>query len=447
MNSQSSIPRVKGMPLLGNLLRIKEDPLTALIEWRDQYGDLLAFQLGPQKLYLLSHPRLVEEALLEQPDVFVKMYNPNKPRGLELVLGQGLLTSRGDLWRRQRGLLQPVFQRRNIAELYPQMSVVGERWLTRWRALPDQTMLDIPDEMMRLTLEVLTQTMFSTSVMDRVEDIAPALSSCLRYAAKTAMNPFTPPLYIPTAENRAFKQSLATLDQIIYRLISERRDNPDQQDDLLSLLLKAGDPESGEGMSDRQLRDEMITIFTAGHETTANVLTWTLYFLATHPEWQSRLREEARGVLNGRAAAFDELEQLPVCKAVLQETMRLRPPAGFLMRKVDCDTQLEGYTLKANALAVMSIYNIHHHPDLWERPEVFDPNRFIGVKQAKSTFMPFGLGSRYCIGNHFAMIEMMLMMSLLLQHFEFSYDGPPVDMEMAVTIRPKGGLQLRVSAL
>lgn len=441
-----SIPEAPGRFIVGNLLEFKKNPLACMSRWHHEYGDLVGFRLGLKRFYLLSHPDLLEQALIEQPDIFVKMYDPEKPKGLQLVLGQGLVTSKGDLWQRQRRLLQPVFQRRNIAGMLPQMAAAGSQLIQRWQGLAPASSVDISSDMMRLTLEVLTRTMFSTSVLSRIDAIAPALDTCLRYAALTTMNPFVPPLFVPTPANKAFKQALATLDAVIYGMIEERRADAKHHDDLLDLLLNTIDSETGESMSSRQLRDEMITIFTAGHETTANLMTWTLYLLAKHPEALAKLREELGRVPEGRIATGDQLEQLGYTKAVLLETMRLRPPAGMLIRKITRDTRLQGYSLKTGSLALMSIYNIHRHPQLWDHPETFDPGRFIDRKVSKYHFMPFGIGSRFCIGNHFALMETTLLLSMLAQNFDFTLctEQEP-EIEMAVTVRPKGGLRLRVS--
>jgi cytochrome P450 len=439
------LPEPQGRWLLGNLPEFKKNPVACMSRWHREYGVLVSFRLGPQKMYLLSHPDLVEQALIEQQDVFVKMYDPQKPKGLQLVLGQGLVTSKGALWQQQRRLLQPVFQRRNATALLPQMADAGSQLIRRWECLAAPGEIEIPAEMLRLTLEVLTRTMFSTSVLDRVDVIAPALDACLRYAASSFLNPLTPPLWFPSRGNREFKRALAALDKVIYGMTDERLANGESHDDLLNLLLNSADPETGAAMSRRQLRDEMITIFTAGHETTANVMTWTLYYLARHPEVMSRLRAELQQVLNGGIATGEQLEQLHYTRAVLFETMRIRPPVGIMIRKIERDTRLKGYELKADGIAMINIYNIHHHPGLWENPEIFDPERFIGQKFSKSTFLPFGIGSRFCIGNHFATAELTLLLSMLAQRFDFelcSESEPEID--MAVTIKPKGGLKLRV---
>lgn len=445
MSQNKPVLEPDGQWLVGNLLQFKANPLACMHNWQQQYGDIVSFKLGRQQAYLLSHPLLVEQALIEQAEVFVKMYDSKKPKGLALVLGQGLLTSRGGGWQKQRRLMQPVFQRRNIAGMFDQMQLAGQQLVDQWQKMPDSDEVNIADEMMRLALEVLTRTMFSTSVLEHVKQIAPALDFCLRYASKTAMNPLIPPLWIPTSTNRQFKKSISVLDGIIYSMIEKRRNDMGSFDDLLSLLLTATDPETGDKMTNRQLRDEIITIFTAGHETTANLMTWTLYYLASNPEVMVKLKQELDTVLQGKTATYDQIEQLVYTRAVLSESMRIRPPAGILMRKVIRDTQLQGYGLKSDSLAFFNIFNIHHHSHLWQQPDQFNPERFLNSKIPKHQYFPFGMGSRFCIGSHFALLETTLLLSLLGQNFKFSLvSNKPPEIEMAVTLKPKGGLRLKV---
>ena len=229
---------------------------------------------------------------------------------------------------------------------------------------------------MQVTLEVITQTMFSTSVLDKIEHIAPALDTLLRYAAKSVMNPLRMPLFIPTKANREFNAASAVVDDVIYGIIGQRRAQPAAHNDLLDMLLNASD-DNGELMSDKQVRDEVITIFTAGHETTANLLTWTLYLLARHPDVLAKLRQELDTLVQGEIPTAEDLQQLVYTRAVLNESMRLRPPVGIMMRRISRNTELDGYLLKQGRLVIFSIYNIHHHPDFWQQPEQFDPERFL----------------------------------------------------------------------
>jgi cytochrome P450 len=445
MPLNKTVPRVKGDFLLGNLSQMIAHPFQAFCDWQRDYGDLVSFRLATRQFYLFSHPKLFEQALIKQSDVFVKIHDAGKPTGLALVLGQGLVTSQGDLWQRQRRLMQPVFQRSNITTLLPQIATAGGNMLDRWRQLGEGAEVNLSGEMMQLTLEVITQTMFSTSVLDKIEHIAPSLDTLLKYAAKSLLNPLTLPLYIPTPANQEFKRALGIIDDVIYGIIEQRRTASSAHSDLLDMLLKARDDSSGEKMTDRQVRDEVITIFSAGHETTANLLSWTLYLLARHPDVLAKLRQELDGLPQGKIPNAEDLQQLVYIRAVLNESMRFRPPAGIMLRKVSKDTEVDGYSLKSGRLAIFSIFNLHHHADFWPQPEQFDPDRFLRPENRRFSFMPFGTGERICIANHFALLESQLLLSMIVQHCDLPLLGTDeVEIELAVTLRPKGGIPVRI---
>ncbi len=445
MPHNKTIPQVKGDFLLGNLSQMVANPFQALCDWQRDYGDLVSFRLAIREFYLFSHPKLVEQALIKQSDVFTKHYHPKKPIGLALVLGQGLITSQGEVWQRQRRLMQPIFQRSNITTLLPQITTAGSNMLDRWRKLGDGAGINLAEEMTRLTLEVITQTMFSTSVLHKVEHIAPSLEILLRYASKTLLNPLTPPLYVPTPANQKFKRALGIIDDVIYGIIDQRRIASSTHNDLLDMLLNARDDKSGEKMTDRQIRDEVITIFSAGHETTANLLSWTLYLLARHPDVLAKLHQELDGLVQGKIPNAEDLQQLSYTRAVLNESMRFRPPAGILLRKVNKNTEVDGYFLKAGRLAIFSIFNLHHHADFWPRPDQFDPERFLIPENRRFSFMPFGTGERICIANHFALMEAQLLLSMIVQHCDLQLlNTDEVEIELAVALRPKGGIPARI---
>ncbi len=447
MPDLKTVPQVKGHWLLGNLRQFKSNPFLALRQWHQDYGDIAGFKLAGQQCYLISHSEWVEQTLIKNSNVFVKMYDHQKPKGLALILGQGLVTSQGQFWQRQRRLMQPVFQRSNLSSMLPKMVTAGESMFSRWQLLGDGAEVNLADEMMRLTLEVITQTMFSTSVLDNVDKIAPALDTGLRYALRTVSNPLTPPLFIPTTANRKFKQARAVLDKIIDDMIEKRRAESHKQQDLLDMLLNARDEKTGQQMADQQIRDEVITIFTAGHETTANLLTWTLYLLAKHPAQLTKLRAELK-ILKGNIPGVEDLQKLVYTRAILNESMRFRPPVGMMMRKVAKDIDINGTHFKAGSLVFYSIYNIHQHPQLWHQPEKFEPERFSTDENRRFSFLPFGTGERICIGNHFAMMESQLLLSMILQRYDIELSSDEdVEIEMAVSLRPKGGLPVRLKPL
>jgi cytochrome P450 len=437
-----------GRWFVGHLWEFKQRPLDIMAGWRRQYGDLVHFQLGTRSCYLISHPDLAEEALLHKPDDFGKIYDPDKPTGLGLVLGNGLLTSEGPVWKKNRRLIQPVFQRQRVAAMAREMIAAGEGLLKRWDDFDGQQPLDVAIEMMKVTLDVITRTMFGASLLHEVGHLAPALDTLLRYAFRSFHNPLRLPLWVPTPGNLAFQEAKASVDALIYGLIRERRQSLVRRNDLLDHLLYAVDQDTGSGLSDEQLRDELLTIAAAGHETTANALSWAWYLLAGHRDMRGRLCEELSRVLQDRPPSLDDLPRLVYTRAIFEETLRLYPPAPALQRKALRDTSLGGCPIKAGSLVIIGLWNIHRHPDFWAEPETFRPERFIETVDAarhRLAWMPFGAGHRTCIGNHFAMIEGPLLLALIAQRYEL--DVAPdykVEPEVAVTVRPKNGLKMIV---
>jgi cytochrome P450 len=433
---------------VGHLWEFKQRPLDIMAAWRRQYGDLVHFQLGTRSCYLLSHPDLAEEALLHRPDDFGKIYDPGKPTGLGLVLGNGLLTSEGPVWRKNRRLIQPVFQRQRVTAMAHEIIAVGQELLQRWDAEERQQPVDVAIEMMKVTLDVITRTMFSASLLHEVGHLAPALDTLLRYAFRSFHNPLRLPLWVPTPGNRAFQEAKAAVDRLIYGLISERRHSTNRHNDLLDHLLHAVDEDTGSSLTDEQLRDELLTIAAAGHETTANALTWTWYLLATHRDVRGKLYAELAQVLQSRTPTIEDVPRLLYTRAIFQEALRHEPPAPALQRKALQDTSLGGCPIKAGSLVIIGLWNIHRHPDFWAEPEAFRPERFMGGADAtghRLAWMPFGAGHRTCIGNHFAMIEGPLLLALIAQRYELNLlPARPVEPEVAVTVRPKDGLKMIV---
>lgn len=452
--SPPSLPSFKigqipsGRWFVGHLWEFKQRPLDIMAAWRRQHGDLVRFRLGTRSCYLLSHPDLAEEALLHRPDDFGKIYDPGKPTGLGLVLGNGLLTSEGSLWKKNRRLIQPVFQRQRVTTMAREIATVGKELLQRWDAEDRPQSMDVAVEMMKATLDVITRTMFSTSLLHEVGRLAPALDTLLRYAFQSFHNPLRLPLWVPTPGNRSFQEAKTLVDRLIYGLISERRHSGNRHGDLLDHLLHAVDEETGSGLSDEQLRDELLTIAAAGHETTANALSWTWYLLAHHRDVRAKLYGELAEVLQDRAPTVEDVPRLRYTRSIFEEALRLYPPAPALQRKSLHDTSLGGCPIKGGSLVIISLWNIHRHVDFWTEPEAFRPERFMRGADAtghRLAWMPFGAGHRTCIGNHFAMIEGPLLLALIAQRYELDLaPGYDVEPEVAVTVRPKYGLKMMV---
>jgi len=442
-------PFPPGHFLLGNHHEFRGSAYHAMRDWQRIYGDLVRFRLGPVWFHLVSGPELVEDILIARPEQFVKMYSPERPKGLALILGQGLITSSGALWKRQRRIIQPQFVRSRVAEYADEMLAAGRCLLDRWQGLAPFTPVDIGEEMMRTTLEVITRSMFNTSVLSQLDRLSPALWTVLQFAANNISNPLRIPQWVPTRRNFGFRSAMRFLDDMVYGLIRERRNSATPRDDLLGRLICARDEDSGLPMDDRQIRDEVLTIFTAGHETTALTLTWACYLLACHPEASERLFAELETVLCHREPTFEDLPKLVWTRAVLEETLRLYTPAAVMMRKNTGETSLCGYRIPEGALMLINVANIHRHPAYWDIPDSFRPERFLADQlkpRHRLAFMPFGAGHRVCVGNAFALTESMLLLAMIAQHYRFNLlPGQTVEPEIQVTLRPKGGMRLAVS--
>jgi cytochrome P450 len=317
--------------------------------------------------------------------------------------------------------------------------------LERWRpSVAQGRPLDVATEFMHLTLEVATEALFSTSVGRDVDAIGRAITTLLNEVTFRFTFPFYPPLRVPTPRNRRFLAARATLDGVIYGIIAERRRRPGKHDDLLALLMEARDEETGEAMSDRQLRDEVITLFVAGHETTANALTWASYLLCTHVAVLRKLRAEVDETLQGRIPTAADLPNLPYTRMVIDETLRLYPPVWITNRRAIVDDTICGYRIPADAIVSISPYVMHRDPTLWENPEGFDPERFAPERSAGRphyAYFPFGGGPRQCIGKGFALMEATLVLALLAQHYELHLvPGGRVETVAMATLRPRYGM-------
>jgi len=422
------------------------DPIAFLTTLRDQYGDIARVPLGPETLYLFSDPELVRE-------VFVTNHrNFHKGRGLErakILLGDGLLTSEDEFHLRQRRLAQPAFHRQRIAAYGATMAAYAAARRDRWR---DGTTIDAHREMMALTLAIVGKTLFDADVEHEAAEIGEALATTFESFNFGFFLPFGALLdRLPLPATLRFRKARARLDATVYRLIEERRRSSADRGDLLSMLLLAQDTEGdGSRMTDLQLRDEAMTIFLAGHETTANALTWTWYLLSQHAEVEARLHAEIDSALGGRAASLDDMSALPYTRMVLAESMRLYPPAWIVGRRAMGPFQANGYTIPARSIVLMSQYTMHHDARWFPDPERFDPERFAPDRQAdrpKFAYFPFGGGPRVCIGEQFAWMEGVILLATIAQRWRFRLvPGHPVAMQPIITLRPKYGMRMLVEA-
>lgn len=436
-------PGPKGMPFVGHLFAFRRDPLRFLRQAAREYGDLVYFRIGPQDAFLLNHPDYIQNVLVTHQRNFVK------GRGLERAkdfLGEGLLTSEGEFHRRQRRLVQPAFHRQRVAAYGVVMAEHAARTRQRWR---NGETLDIAQEMMRLTLTIVGKTLFDADVEHGAGEIGVALMKIMEGWPRL-ISPFYRLLNrLPLPGNRRTREGQEVLDATILRMINERRANGEDRGDLLSMLLLAQDEEGdGGSMTDKQVRDESLTLFLAGHETTANALTWTWYLLSQHPAVEAKLHAEIDTVLADRLPTADDVPQLPYTRMVLAESMRLYPPAWVIGRRALENYEIPPYQIPANSLLLLSPYVMQRDPRYYVNPDVFDPERWTPEAQAqrpKYAYFPFGGGPRQCIGEAFAWMEGVLLIATLAQRWRLRLvPGHPVVPQPLVTLRAKHGMRMTV---
>ncbi len=440
-------PKARGGILLGSLRELRRDFLGTLAKGFTEHGDIVRHRLASRVAHAVAHPDFAHEVLVSRTREFLK---PKKDKGLGLLLGSGLVTNDDyDSWLSQRRMMQPIFHRQRIDALAGDMTAAGGELLSRWEELASAGRpVEMTEEMMRVTMEIITRTMFGEHAPGQAGKVSEALGVASHFVNDRLKNPLSLPLKIPTPANRAFLESTRTLDEIVYGIIRRRQSSGGRRGDLLDMLIEARDEETGEGMSELQIRDEVLTIFAAGHETTANALTWTWYLLARHPPVMKRLQREVDSVLAGRTPTAADIPNLKYVAQVFNESLRLYPPVPMVARRVDQETHLGGYRLPKDSLVFISIYHLHRHRDLWDEPETFDPDHWLperGKRAHQLSFMPFGAGQRLCIGNHMALMEGVLLLAQIARRYEPSLisSHPPVP-EVGVTMRPKNGLPMLI---
>jgi cytochrome P450 len=373
------------------------------------------------------------------------------------LAGEGLLTSEGEDWRRRRKLAQPAFHRERIAAFATGMTHATIAMLERWEPFVEQKQpqqsqqsIDIVHEMQRLTLGIVSTALFSTDISGDSDEMGGALNDIFAYFNHRSRTPLSLPAGVPTRRNRRFKQAVQRLDAITYRVIEEHRRGETKSDDLLSMLLEARDEETGEGLSNTQLRDEVGTFLAAGHETTAMTLAWTWYMLSKHPAIEHKLHAELAEVLGGRLPTAADIPQLTYTRMIIQEVMRLYPAAWAMTRVIKNNDKINGYPIKAGTIMVLSPYVTHRHPAFWENPEGFDPERFTPERIAERpryAYFPFGGGPRQCIGNEFALMEAQLIVAMVAQRYRLHLiPGQKVEPDPIFTLRPSTAVHFALHA-
>lgn len=428
-------------PIWGDLPAYRRDPL-GFGHTLAARGRVSRVRFFTKRVFFVTEPELIHQVLVQGAAKFRK--SPAYAV-LEPTLGQGLLTSDGAFWRRQRRLAQPAFHHARVANYADIMVRYAQVCAAAWR--PGET-LAINAEMMALTLRVVAKALFDADITAQAGRVKMALETLLQVATETITTPIPLPAWLPTARNRRSKRATKALDEIVYEIIDTRRRSGEDTGDLLSMLLEARDDE-GRGMSDKAVRDEAVTLILAGHETTANALTWAFYLLAQHPEAEAALREELQAVLGGRAPTFADLSKLRYTDLVVKETMRLFPPAPEIGRLALDDMVLGDTEVAKGSIVVVPIHVVHRDPRWFHDPGAFRPERFADPSALpKFAYLPFGGGPRICIGNAFAQMEATLLLATLLQGRRLRLEPhQTVTPEATLTLRPKRDLLMRVESV
>ena len=439
-------PGPQGLPILGVSLELLRDVLGLLRRVAREYGDVARIPVLKGDRFLLNHPDLIEQLLVIQQTKFNK--STVSKEATQRLLGQGLLISEGDFWRRQRRLAQPAFHRARINEYAATMVQLAQAHAREWRSGETR---DMAHEMTATTLDIAVSTLFGTTLPGEAEQVGRAMTFLMRYSLGRARSPVTIPASWPTPRNRRANREYEFLDSLVYRIISERQaqGNSVHHTDLLALLMSAMD-EDGSQMTPRQLRDETMTLFLAGHETTALTLSWTWYLLSENPAAEARLHQELSGVLGGRAPELADLERLPYLQAVVNEVLRLYPPAYLLARTSITPSNFGGYDFPVGSTILVSQYVMHRDERFYDDPDAFRPQRWLDGLAARlpaGAYFPFGDGPRRCIGQSFALLESALVIATIAQKFQFRLvAGHPVMPEPLVTLRPRHGIRMTLQA-
>ncbi|HEY2156869.1 MAG TPA: cytochrome P450 [Isosphaeraceae bacterium] len=453
----SSAPRAKTAPGLrqlvpgpfGPLARSRRDPLGFMVDASRRYGDVFRLRLGPLVFHQVTHPDGVKRVLLDNQRNYPRSWMYGRTR---VVVGEGLVTTEGAPWRRLRRLAQPAFHHRRIAALAGVMTEAIGSMLSHWRDLAAAgEPVDVAAEFGRLTLNIVGRALLGIDLGGEADRIGAAVTESLGYLEYRVNTLIPVPYFIPTARNRRAHRAIATFDAVVADILASRRRAPGQdRGDLLSILLEVRDEETGTSLSDRELRDQIVTFIGAGHETTAVALAWTFYLLSLHPDADSRLRDEVDGALDGRVPTIDDLPNLDFTRRVIEESLRIYPPVYGTVRDAREEDEIGGFRIPARTMVVLAPYVTHRHPEFWPDPERFDPDRFLpeaAAARPRFAWYPFLAGPHQCIGQEFAMMEATLAVAMVAQAFRLRLaPGAVVEPRPMLTLRPRGGIPMILEA-
>lgn len=436
MKARAEIPVLSGAGVLGQLRDFRERRLELQLRMAHECGDIGWFRMGPIPVLMISGPELTQLVLVEHA------YEFSKSRALAKygrpLLGAGLLTAEGAAHKRQRKLLAPAFQHARVAAYADAMAAYAENAVRSWT---DGQRLDLAHEMTSLTLAIVGKTLFDSDVTHDTRVIGWALTDAMRYMMDS-LSTLPLPYWWPSSSARSMRRAVAALDEVVYRIIRGRRSEGTDHGDVLSALLAARD--GAHSLSDLQVRDEVMTLVLAGHETTANALAWTWHLLLGHPVVYARLQDEIGRTLRGRTPRYADLGKMPISLAILKESMRLYPPAYLIGRRALRNVRLGRHSIRRGTFVMVNVYGMQRRADLFRGPELFRVERFLGDAEQRlprGAYIPFAAGARVCIGNHFALMEAQLLLTTIAQRVQFVRAGPEqIEAEPLVTLRLKGGL-------
>ena len=444
-------PGPRGGHMIRSIAEIRRDPLSFLNRMYTQFGDVVQFPIPDPPTYLVSNPETARRVLVGNARAYGK--RTIQYTTLSLVTGEGLLTADTDAWRGQRRRLQPAFHHSTLELIAEHVRTSSDRLLARW-SVAGTAVVDIDEAMMHLALEVVGKSLFGADLSGDAARLAQATVEALDIVVKKARSPLSPPVQVPTPANVSLRRAVEDLDSSVDAMLAERasrpRDLAEPPLDLLDLLLEVDD--QGHAMSRDEIRNQIITFIVAGHETVASALTWAWQLLTMHPETMSRLRAESAQLVAGGGPTFSDLANLPYTAAVVDEVLRLYPPAWLITRRSHEDDILDGVEVAAGSLVIVSPWLVHRHESMWERPHQFMPERFLddaGQRRRDVVngpgYIPFGAGPRLCIGRDMALVEAILVLAAIAPRIELEPVGPTPSAMPLVTIRPRGGLPMRVT--
>lgn len=429
---------VPDLPLVGHALAMQRDPLQLITRLAREHGGMAPLHLGPIRGYVVSDPALLEEVFRSNAKRYTRITRVYE--AMAVFLGRGILTTEGEHWRKHRRIVQPAFHRRRLKSFAQDIVRFTRESMDNWTGE-----FDAREAMMHLTLRIVSETLLGVRTGRDAQAIGDAIDAGQRYAEAAIGAYVELPRFVPTPRNRLIRRANAVMDDIAFRLIAEKRRNP--SDDVLSMLIESRD-EDGNPLPDRQIRDELLTLLGAGHETTANGLAWTIMYLSKHPDVMRTLQAEVDEVLGGREPEFEDVAKLTYTRWVLDESLRLSPPAWTTGRISIVDHELGGERMPPGTITLLSPYVTHRRPDLWDNPEGFDPDRWEHLSKPGAlppfAFFPFGGGPRKCVGEAFAYLESTLVLAMIAQHRTFDLvPGHPIVPNPQITLGLKHGLRVR----